>query len=164
MYFLGPTNLQCIWFWDRFRFVYTRQDIQCHTCTCQPSWFYWDSPNFQEFQPVNIPVFKVIFKDIHHTFLVFFSANAEEIQIFFIDLNEMYDWLMDFSAEFSAQSICFNLPLPPALVCVCVRGGGVLHNVGQWWKCPDFWFPNVGRYMYAMLKTKCQYSPRNIWL
>ena len=28
-------------------------------------------PDFQEFLPVNIPVFKVIFKDINHIFLVF---------------------------------------------------------------------------------------------
>ena len=28
-------------------------------------------PDFQEFQPVNIPVFKLVFKDINHIFLVF---------------------------------------------------------------------------------------------
>ena len=108
-----------------------------HTNTCQPSRFYRDSPDFdfqnlqksghpyfQEFRPVNIPVFKVIFKDINHYFQGLVFANREEIKISFIDLNRMYDWLVNFGAECSARSICFDLPLLPVLVCGAGGGGG----------------------------------------
>ena len=103
--------------------------------TCQPSRFYRDNPDFCLSEPpkfgtsrfsriaAGIPVFKIIFKDINHIFLVFF-LQIEGIQISFIDLNRLYDWLVDFGAECSARSICFNLPLPPSLVCGG-RGGGV---------------------------------------
>ena len=37
-------------------------------------------------------------------------------------------------------------------------GGGWL---GQWWKCPDFWFQNVGRYAVCPFPVNSGYNKRN---
>ena len=58
-------------------------------------------PDFPEFQPVTILVFKIIFS------MCLFSANREEI--YFIDANRIQNQEYEYTHRCSERSICWNL-------------------------------------------------------
>ena len=98
----------------------------------------------------------VIFKIINSLFPGLSSANWEEIS--YIDLNTRYERIMDFGTE--CRTICSTINLlqssspgyqrlmrPLGLMGSFGWGGeGGSGQLNQWWRCPDFWFPSVGRY------------------
>ena len=123
----------------------------------------WNSPDFWLSKPPKFGMsqfsgisagkycFKVIFNTWMSIFPGLFSANCEKIS--YVDLNHTYEWLVGLCVEWSALSIYFYLflastPMSPLGLMVSFylqQGGG--GRLEQWWKYPDFWFPNVGRFV-----------------
>ena len=143
-------------------------------------------PDFPEFQPVTILVFKIIFS------MCLFSANREEI--YFIDANRIQNQEYEYTHRCSERSICWNLctdfinvdkfeafsaildkekskifwgtmPLHPPRKRLC-RGNSCLQRSlrPEWWKCLDFWFPNVGKYVRVPNSSMHDTSPTFITL
>ena len=101
-----------------------------------PIFGFQNLEKFLEFHPVNILLLKIIIS----IFPGLFSTNWEEKFCRFADC--------------SALSICFDDPLPQVFSLQWARGvwwealvsDGDVRGLEHWWKCPDFWFPNVSRY------------------
>ena len=102
------------------------------------------------FSKISVGKHSCLIKVIFKTEKVFFvQIKKFPLSIWF----RMYELLMNLGVECSAQLICSNLPssvgfqhplIPQGLMGGFEFGRG--RALEQWWKCPDFWFLNVGRY------------------